>query len=481
MQRFAASAHFLRGPSGGVLLAGTPSGRKPARLECFVPGRPVTLFGLFVVASLVPLHSTTAPTAGSPKRPSRRCDGFLHRETSGRMHPPGRGRSGCSGDGANGFLKYVRLRRLRPPARRHPLRPHPPRPVPCRPWPPSSRSSPPSRSPYPCGSGPPGPFHHHHRPVRPPRTLRHGRRHFLRPSAPPDPTWNTMMAQAITAALLMIFKLRWSVPRTLCICAALGLVTAGATALWRRGRPAAQESAAGSSAKARPRSLAEPPRHGAPASAGDTTTQAITAWASTGSMGQHLPDQAAPGSPRRGSGTTQETPARTTRPPPAHLRPQRSPHRHRLQQTPRPPSGPRPSRHHTRPASHTPSGRPRQHGPLPTQRHRHSPDRLRHSFCDRHGRDIGELTSHRHHCVQPHAPSRNAHVMSKEMTSKPTSTTRAGPSGLSWLRGGLRSMGRSSGWARSAVISSSGRTTGAVSVGAQPMASRVPTAARSPS
>lgn len=41
--------------------------------------------------------------------------------------------------------------------------------------------------------------------------------------------------------------------------------------------------------------------------------------------------------------------------------------------------------------------RPRQHGPLPTQRHRHSPDRPRHSFCDRNGRSIGELTSHRHH------------------------------------------------------------------------------------
>ncbi|MFE4998316.1 NAD(P)H-binding protein [Streptomyces mirabilis] len=41
--------------------------------------------------------------------------------------------------------------------------------------------------------------------------------------------------------------------------------------------------------------------------------------------------------------------------------------------------------------------RPRQHGPLPTQRHRHSLDRPRHSFCDRNGRNIGELTSHRHH------------------------------------------------------------------------------------
>jgi hypothetical protein len=30
----------------------------------------------------------------------------------------------------------------------------------------------------------------------------------------------------------MIFKLRWSILRTLGICAALGLVTAGATALW---------------------------------------------------------------------------------------------------------------------------------------------------------------------------------------------------------------------------------------------------------
>jgi chromate transporter len=40
-------------------------------------------------------------------------------------------------------------------------------------------------------------------------------------------------ALAITAAaLLVIFRLRWSVLRTLGICAALGLVTAGATALW---------------------------------------------------------------------------------------------------------------------------------------------------------------------------------------------------------------------------------------------------------
>lgn len=40
-------------------------------------------------------------------------------------------------------------------------------------------------------------------------------------------------ALAITAAaLLMIFQLRWSVLRTLGICAALGLVTGGATALW---------------------------------------------------------------------------------------------------------------------------------------------------------------------------------------------------------------------------------------------------------
>ncbi|NUP19499.1 MAG: hypothetical protein HOZ81_26155 [Streptomyces sp.] len=40
-------------------------------------------------------------------------------------------------------------------------------------------------------------------------------------------------APAITAAaLLMIFKLRWSVLRVLGVCAGLGLAVAGGTAIW---------------------------------------------------------------------------------------------------------------------------------------------------------------------------------------------------------------------------------------------------------